>query len=167
MRFCPVLFERPPTSRNGEEESLSEGTFDPPYRMVFALATADTVIIGGTAGDVYAFMLSDTPWHELYCLTYEIAGHMGPVTVMSCHLPFEELHCSEHVQPTRLIRHCSCMIQLSGTAEQHPLPVLGGLHSEAAPVTDIAWSCDGRYLAISSYDGEWAMCNRCTSDLFD
>ena len=32
--------------------------------------------------------------------------------------------------------------------------MLGGLHFEAAPITDIAWSCDGRYLAISSYDGE-------------
>ena len=39
------------------------------------------------------------------------------------------------------------------TTEQQPLAVLGGLHFEAAPITDIAWSCDGRYLAISSYDG--------------
>lgn len=41
------------------------------------------------------------------------------------------------------------------TTGQQPLAVLGGLHFEAAPITDIAWSCDGRYLAISSYDGEW------------
>jgi hypothetical protein len=49
------------------------------------------------------------------------------------------------------------MIQLSGTAGQQPLAVLGGLHFEAAPITDIAWSCDGRYLAMSSYDGERAL----------
>ena len=42
---------------------------------------------------------------------------------------------------------------LYDTTEQQPLAVLGGLHFEAAPITDIAWSCDGRYLAISSYDG--------------
>ncbi len=34
--------------------------------------------------------------------------------------------------------------------------MLGGLHFEAAPITDIAWSCDGRYLAMSSYDGKRA-----------
>ena len=79
-RFCPVLFA-PGTSR-------AEGCpFDLPYRMVFAVATVETVIIYDTTG-------------------------------------------------------------------QQPLVVLGGLHFEAAPITDIAWSCDGRYLAISSYDGE-------------
>ena len=40
------------------------------------------------------------------------------------------------------------------TTTQPPLAVLGGLHFEAAPITDIAWSCDGQYLAISSYDGK-------------
>ena len=76
---------------------------------------------------------------------------------MSCHLPFEDSHCFEYVQPPWLSTHCSCMIQLSGTAGQQPLAVLGGLHFEAAPITDIAWSCDGRYLAMSSYDGERAL----------
>ena len=75
-----MLFE-PGTSR-------ADGCpFDLPYRMVFAVATVETVIIYDTTG-------------------------------------------------------------------QQPLAVLGGLHFEAAPITDIAWSCDGRYLAISSYDGE-------------
>ena len=79
-RFCPVLFER--------ADSEVEGCpFDLPYRMVFAVATVETVIIYDTTG-------------------------------------------------------------------QQPLAILGGLHFEAAPITDIAWSCDGRYLAISSYDGE-------------
>lgn len=32
-----------------------------------------------------------------------------------------------------------------------PIAVLGALHFEA--VTDLAWSCDGSFLAISSYDG--------------
>ncbi len=32
-----------------------------------------------------------------------------------------------------------------------PIAVLGSLHFEA--VTDLAWSCDGAFLAISSYDG--------------
>ena len=32
-----------------------------------------------------------------------------------------------------------------------PLAVLGALHFEA--ITDLAWSSDGSYLAISSYDG--------------
>lgn len=63
------------------------GPFDLPYRMVFAVASVETVIVYDTSGGA-------------------------------------------------------------------PLAVLGGLHFEAAPITDIAWSCDGRYLAISSYDGE-------------
>ena len=79
-RFCPKLFE---ASTGGAEGS----PFDLPYRMVFAVATVETVIIYDTTG-------------------------------------------------------------------QQPLAVLGGLHFEAAPITDIAWSCEGRYLAISSYDGE-------------
>ena len=37
------------------------------------------------------------------------------------------------------------------TASARPLALLGGLHPE--PVTDAAWSCDGRWLAVSSYDG--------------
>ena len=37
--------------------------------------------------------------------------------------------------------------------------MLGGLHFKTAPIMDIAWSCDGCYLATSSYDGEWALCN--------
>ena len=32
-----------------------------------------------------------------------------------------------------------------------PLAFLGALHPE--PITDVAWSCDGRFLAVSSYDG--------------
>ena len=32
-----------------------------------------------------------------------------------------------------------------------PLALLGGLHPE--PITDVAWSCDGRSLAVASYDG--------------
>jgi len=79
-RFCPRLFE---AATDGAEGS----PFDLPYRMVFAVATVETVIIYDTTG-------------------------------------------------------------------QQPLAVLGGLHFEAAPITDIAWSCNGRYLAISSYDGE-------------
>ena len=44
--------------------------------------------------------------------------------------------------------------------------MLGGLHFEAAPITDIAWSCDGRYLAMSSYDGERALWHSsCNSSL--
>ena len=45
-------------------------------------------------------------------------------------------------------------VMIYDTSGQGPLAVLGGLHFEAAPITDIAWSCDGRYLGISSYDGE-------------
>jgi hypothetical protein len=85
VRFCPVLFERLPASRNGEEESLSKGALDLPYRMVFALATLDAVVIYDTAGDVCAIMLSDTPWYEpCSCLTYEIACHKVPVHL--CHV---------------------------------------------------------------------------------
>ena len=32
-----------------------------------------------------------------------------------------------------------------------PLAVLGALHFEA--ITDLAWSSDGAFLAVSSYDG--------------
>ena len=34
-----------------------------------------------------------------------------------------------------------------------PLALVGPLHCEAAPITDLAWSCDGARLAVSSYDG--------------
>lgn len=40
-----------------------------------------------------------------------------------------------------------CLILQKAT----PLAVLGALHFEA--ITDLAWSYDGAYLAISSYDG--------------
>ena len=35
-----------------------------------------------------------------------------------------------------------------------PLALVGQLHCEAAPITDLAWSCDGARLAVSSYDGD-------------
>ncbi len=37
------------------------------------------------------------------------------------------------------------------TGSLKPLALLGALHPE--PVTDVAWSCCGRFLAVSSYDG--------------
>ena len=37
------------------------------------------------------------------------------------------------------------------TTSLKPLALLGALHPE--PITDIAWSCDGRFLVVSSYDG--------------
>lgn len=161
-----MLFEPHPTSHNGEEESLSEGAFDLPYRMVFALATVEAVIIYDTAGDVCVFTLSDTPWHEPSLPKTETACHGVLGTLNSCCLPFEDSHYSEPVQPPWLSAHCPCMTQPSGTAGLQPLAVLGGLHFEAAPITDIAWSCDGRYLAMSSYDGERALCNSsCNSSL--
>ncbi len=41
-------------------------------------------------------------------------------------------------------------VALYDTASPRPLAFLGGLHM--APVTDLAWSTDGRSLAVSSYD---------------
>jgi chromatin assembly factor 1 subunit B len=89
VRFCPVLFEAEP----GEE-----GPFELPYRMVFAVATLDSVV-------------------------------------------------------------------LYDTSNQGPLAMLGSLHCESAPITDMAWSCDGHYLAVSSYDGKSASCSSSSCSL--
>ena len=80
VAFCPVLFElhKLPSS------SPAALQFQLPYRMVFAVATSDSVVL------------------------YE-------------------------------------------TGTGGPLCVLGGLH--LAQVTDLAWSCNGRFLAVSSFDG--------------
>ncbi|KAL3151977.1 hypothetical protein ABBQ32_001100 [Trebouxia sp. C0010 RCD-2024] len=102
VRFCPQLFRLQSTvqapgaavgKQQGEEAGPStadgqQGTaqhpFQLPYRMVFAIATLDSIIV------------------------YD-------------------------------------------TEKATPLAVLGALHFEA--ITDLAWSCDGAYLAVSSYDG--------------
>lgn len=44
-------------------------------------------------------------------------------------------------------------VMLYDTSGQAPFAVLGSLHPDRAPITDIAWSCDGRFLATSSMDG--------------
>ena len=44
-------------------------------------------------------------------------------------------------------------IMLCDTSGQAPFAMLGSLHPDRAPITDIAWSCDGRFLATSSIDG--------------
>ncbi len=44
-------------------------------------------------------------------------------------------------------------VMLYDTTRQAPFAVLGSLHPDRAPITDIAWSCDARYLATSSIDG--------------
>lgn len=48
---------------------------------------------------------------------------------------------------------CQCLSPLPTLAPQHPEPLalLGALHYAA--ITDLAWSRDGRFLAVSSYDG--------------
>ncbi|DBB16492.1 hypothetical protein WJX82_009453 [Trebouxia sp. C0006] len=86
VRFCPQLFSLRdcPQQDNGLSGNQQQQPFQLPYRMVFAIATLDSIIIYDTQ------------------------------------------------QPT-------------------PIAVLGSLHFEA--VTDLAWSCDGAFLAISSYDG--------------
>ncbi len=44
-------------------------------------------------------------------------------------------------------------VSLHDTSGGAALCALGQLHCDAAPITDLAWSCDGRRLAVSSYDG--------------
>lgn len=44
-------------------------------------------------------------------------------------------------------------VVLYDTGSRGPVAVLGSLHCDSAPITDMAWSCDGRFLAVSSYDG--------------
>ena len=47
-------------------------------------------------------------------------------------------------------------VMLYDTSGQAPFAVLGSLHPDRAPITDLAWSCNGRYLATSSMDGALA-----------
>ena len=57
------------------------------------------------------------------------------------------LSCQRLLAAAKCISMPLCLVLQKAT----PLAVLGALHFEA--ITDLAWSSDGSYLAISSYDG--------------
>ncbi|KAK9907533.1 hypothetical protein WJX75_005474 [Coccomyxa subellipsoidea] len=56
-------------------------------------------------------------------------------------------------------------VMLYDTSGQAPFAVLGSLHPDRAPITDIAWSCDGRFLATSSMDGFCSVAEFAAGDL--
>lgn len=85
VRFCPVMFScHPDIEQNLDKDSNGTGVFKLPYRLVFAVATLNSLFV------------------------YD-------------------------------------------TQSTHPIAVLAGIHYAA--ITDIAWSCEGKFLAVSSQDG--------------
>ncbi|KAI5077426.1 hypothetical protein GOP47_0007250 [Adiantum capillus-veneris] len=93
VRFCPVLFTcYSNIEQKTEKDSNDTGVFKLPYRLVFAVATLNSLYV------------------------YD-------------------------------------------TQSRHPLALLAGIHYAA--ITDIAWSTDGKFLAVSSQDGF------CTLVMFD
>eukprot|EP00850_Spirogloea_muscicola_P023628 SM000373S13610 [mRNA] locus=s373:7134:18111:+ [translate_table: standard] len=84
VRFCPVFFRPSVSPLKGEDATISGSAFKLPYKLVYAIASLNSVYLYNT----------------------------------------------EHLQP---------------------VVVLGGIHYAA--VTDIAWSQDARFLAVSSQDG--------------
>lgn len=85
VRFCPVLFSfHPKTEQKLDKDSKATGIFKLPYRLLFAVATLNSLFV------------------------YD-------------------------------------------TQSAYPLAVLAGIHYAA--ITDIAWSWDAKYLAVSSQDG--------------
>ena len=179
VRFCPQLFqlqagEQQPDAAEGtqqtdahddraghdasapEDNATQQQPFQLPYRMVFAIATIDSIIIYDTQVclldlTLHAVCASVTPPMALSLLK---GMQTTPHDASQCSnllLEREHLHLTGQVHAACT----SCRIDVSQVClvlqTPTPLAILGSLHFEA--ITDLAWSCNGAFLAISSYDG--------------
>lgn len=70
VRFCPILFELRQDDADAAEEKFSKSLFKLPYRMVFAVATLDSVLLYDTQqatpfafiGNIHYAALTDVTW---------------------------------------------------------------------------------------------------------
>ena len=123
VRFCPIIFEL--TDIHPKKPALP---IDLPYRMVFAIATKDSVVVYDTQASP-----------DCSC---------GPCLLASGYLGDRGF---EYVQLEFMLMRVLPSLQ---TAQ--PLVLLGGLHMET--ITDLAWAPDARLLAVSSRDGYCRCC---------
>ncbi len=194
MRFCPQLFslrDCPPQDK-GLSDNEQQQPFQLPYRMVFAIATLDSIIMYDTqVRDISQSVCAPMGCHcaasgaccpplclQAFCASMAHTCLQMVLRASNCHLQMFPCKHRDSIRRTilcpgvcfcmRLMQAVSCIagcaksdmhISLFASHDRFdahvqqstPIAVLGSLHFEA--VTDLAWSCDGAFLAISSYDG--------------